>query len=226
MENKNISQIAIERIKEEKIKPISRKVFNLKKIFFWTAVVLSLIIGAFMFSLVLSGLFNNDWDLYDRFGFNFIFKTLPYFWLGSLVVFTVLGEYYYRQTLFGYRHTIIVVVGVYMAFSILFGSAFYIIGASDFFEKALVDVTPVYRNIIFNRGEVWTHPEKGLLSGKITEVSDDEIKIVDGDGLIWTVNVNSLSDRDDLNLKINDQVKVTGDIMDDNFFIAEELRFW
>ena len=124
MENKNISQIVLERIKGEGLKPISKKVFNIKRILFWIAVIISLIIGAFTFSLILSELFNNDWDLFNKFGFNFILRTLPYFWLISLAVFVILGEYYYRKTLLGYRHTIIVVVGAYMASSIIFGTVF------------------------------------------------------------------------------------------------------
>ena len=226
MENKNISQIVIDRIRGEGLKPISKKVFNLKRISFWVAVAICLFVGAFMFSLVVSGLLNNDWDLYDRFGVNFVFRTLPYFWFVSLIIFIILGEYYYRKTMFGYRHTIIVVVGAYMASSIIFGSIFYAIGVSDLMENDLVGIPTVYRNIILNRHEVWTHPEKGLLSGKIIQLDEGSMQSIDNDGSVWDVDINSLSDRDDLNLKVGDRMKITGDIMDDNFFIAEEIRPW
>ena len=99
MDNKNISQIALERIKGEGIKPISRIVFSTKRVLFWVAVAVALVVSALAFSLILSALFNNDWDLYNKFGFSFILRTLPYFWFISLVVFIILGEFYYRKNI-------------------------------------------------------------------------------------------------------------------------------
>ena len=226
MENKNISQIVLERIKGEGIKPMSRNIFYLKRILFWLAVVVSLIIGAFAFSLVLSGLFNNDWDLYDKFGFNFVLRTLPYFWFISFVLFTFLGEFYYRKTLLGHRRGFIFVIGVYIASSVLFGSIFYMIGIGDFLEQDFMEIAPIYRNIILNRSEIWTHPEDGLLSGRVIQVGDNEIELLDSNGAIWTVDVNSVLNENQVELKVNDKIKITGDIMDDNFFIADEIRAW
>lgn len=226
MENKNISQIILERIKGEGLKPISRKIFNIKRVLFWAVVAISLIIGAFTFSLILSSFFNNDWDLYDKFGINFILKTLPYFWLASLVIFIILGEYYYRKTLLGYRHTIIVVVGFYMAVAIIFGSIFYFIKIGDFIEKALVDIDPTYRNIILNRNEVWTHPEDGLLSGKITKIGDGEIEIIDADGITWVVDIANSMNRGKVDIKVGERVKILGDVIEDNSFEADEVRSW
>jgi len=226
MENKNISQIVLERIKGEGLKPISRRVFSIKRVLFWTAVAVSLIVGAFTFSLVLSSLFNNDWDLYNRFGFSFIFKTLPYFWIISLIIFVILGDYYYRKTLHGYRHTLIVVVGAYMASSIIFGSLFYILRIGDIIEKSLVDVPVVYRNIILNRHEVWAHPEDGLLSGKITKINDNDLELIDQDGNIWIIDTTSYDNRGKVNIQIGERIKIMGDIIENNNFSADEIRPW
>jgi len=226
MENKNISQIVLEKIQGEGLKPISKRVFNVKRFLFWTAVVISLIIGAFAFSLVLSGLFNNDWDLYNKFGFSFILKTLPYFWLISLALFVILGEYYYRKTLHGYRYTLIVVVGAYMASSIIFGSLFYVLRIGDVIEKSLSDVSPIYRNIILNRHEVWTHPEDGLISGKITRVGDGEIEIIDSNGNLWVIDTTTSVNRGKVRIEIGERIKIMGDVIDENNFIADEIRPW
>lgn len=226
MKNKNISQIVLERIKMEGLRPISKSIFSIKRVLFWTAVAISLIIGAFTFSLVLSSLFNNDWDLYNKFGFNFILKTLPYFWIISLAIFVILGEYYYRKTLHGYRHTLIVVVGAYMASCIIFGSIFYVLGVGDLVEKSLVDVSPQYRNIILNRHEVWTHPEDGLLSGKITRISDGIIEVIDSNGIIWIIDTTASINRGKVEIEIGERIKIMGDIVNNNNFKAEEIRCW
>jgi len=226
MENKNISQITLERIKEEGLKPISKNVFSIKRVLFWMAVAISLIVGAFTFSLVLSSLFNNDWDLYSRFGFNFILKTFPYFWIISLIIFVILGDYYYRKTLHGYRHTLIVVVGAYMASSIIVGSLFYFLKVGDFIEKSLADISPIYRNIILNRHEMWMHPEDGLLSGKITKINDGTIEVVDSNGVVWIIDTTGSTNRGKVEIEVGERIKIIGDVIDDNNFSADEIRSW
>ncbi len=226
MENKNISQIVLERIKSDGLKPISKNVFSIKRVLFWTAVVVSLIVGAFTFSLVLSSLLNNDWDLYSKFGFNFILKTLPYFWIISLIIFVILGDYYYRKTLHGYRHTLIVVVGAYMASSIIFGSLFYILKLGEVVEKSLSEVSPAYRNIILNRHEVWAHPEDGLLSGKITRINDGTIEVIDSNGITWIIDTTSSINRGKVEIEVGERIKIMGDIIDTNNFSADEIRPW
>jgi len=226
MENKNISQIALERIKYEGIKPISRNVFSIKRVLFWSLVAISFIVGAFVFSISLSTLFNNDWYLYNRFGLNFIFKTLPYFWIISLAVFTILGEFYYRKTLLGHRKGIIVIVGIYLISTTLFGTIFYIIGLGSTIEEKLENNITSYRGVILNRYEIWSHPESGLLSGVITKVGENEIEIVDMDGYVWIVKMEALTVKGKMNILENDRVKIIGKIVNDNVFQAEDIRLW
>jgi len=226
MENKNISQIVQERIKEEGIKPISRKVFSIKRVAFWVIVFSSLLVGAFTFSLALSSLLNNDWDLYNKFGLNFVFKTLPYFWLLSLALFTILGEYYYRKTLLGHRRGIFVILGIYVVFTSVFGLTFYLVGVSNFTEKYLEEGPTVYRNILLNRHEVWSHPDDGLLSGKITRIAPDVLEIIDPNGFVWIVDTSSAVTRGKTEIEIGERIKIIGDKTDNNSFDADELRPW
>lgn len=226
MENKNISQIALERIKQEGLKPISRNVFSIKRVLFWVAVALSFIIGAFIFSISLSTLLNNDWYLYNRFGLNFIFKTLPYFWIISLVVFTILGEFYYRKTLLGHRRGLVVIVSIYLISTTLFGSIFYIIGFGGSLEEKLENNITSYRGVILNRYEIWSHPEIGLLSGVITKIGENEIEIVDMDGYVWIVDITEPLLKGNLEIFENDRVKIIGKIVNGNAFKSEDIRLW
>jgi hypothetical protein len=225
MENKNISQIALERIKGEGIKPISRKIFSIKRVLFWVVVVFSLIIGAFTFSLILSALFNNDWDLYNKIGFIFIFKTLPYFWLISLFIFTILGEYYYRKTLLGHRRGFIFIMGIYMASTAIFGSLFYLIGFGKLIEQSLENKAPIYRHIMLNRYGVWSHPEDGFISGKIVRVVEGGIEIADLNGFIWTVKIKDAPIRGKIEIEIGERIKIIGNCIE-TICIAEEVRPW
>ena len=227
-ENKDISQIALEKIKESGIKPISKNIFNLKKVLFWSLVGFAVLVGAVSSSITLSILFNNDWYLYNKFGFGFILKSLPYFWVACLLIFTILGEVYYRKTFLGYRHRVMTIVGIYIILTMILGVVLYLFGIGETVEQSLSDNVPIYRVIVFNKGEFWTHPENGLLSGKIIEVNGNAIKIVDINNNTWLINADNATVRSQAQIQIGKIIEVIGDNDNDNDsnFTADEIRPW
>ena len=226
MENQNISEIALQKIKESGIKPISKNIFNIKRVLFWSFVGTSLIVGAVSFSITLSLLLNNDWDLYNKFGFNFIFKSLPYFWFASLVIFTFLGEFYYRKTLVGYRHRVVTIIGIYIMSSIFFGSILYLFGTGEIIEQTLSENVPVYRGFMFDKNEFWSHPDLGLISGTIVSVEGNVVKIVDLNNDTWSINVGNANIGAKAKIKKGEIIKVIGDIDSDSVFTATQIRPW
>lgn len=215
----------MDRIREDRIVPISRNIFSIKRVLFWVAVAVSFIIGAVIFSLVLSAFFNNDWDLYNEFGFSFIFKTLPYFWLASLLIFTILGEYYYRKTLFGHRRGYMVILSVYMISTTLFGTIFYLIGTGRLIEQSLENEAPIYRHIMLNRYEVWSHPESGFFSGRIIHVVEDGVVVIDSNGHFWTIDTTDAVIRGKMEVETGEKIKIIGKCIE-SICIASELRPW
>jgi len=225
MENKDISQIALEKIKESGIKPISKNVFNLKRVIFWSLVGFSVLVGAVSFSITCSILFSNDWYLYNKLGFGYIFKSLPYFWLICMLLFTLLGEFYYRKTLFGYRHRIVIIVGTYIILTTIFGIFLHLFKVGEVVEQTIFENVSVYRGIMFNRSEVWLNPEEGLLSGKIIGISGNVIKIIDLDNNVWSINTDDAFIRKNAKVEIGEIIKIIGD-QDGTVFTAEEIRPW
>jgi hypothetical protein len=226
MENKDISQIALEKIRESGIKPISKNVFNIKRVIFWSLVSFSVIIGAVSFAIVLSILFTNDWYLYNKLGFGFIFKSLPYFWFLSLLIFTILGDFYYRRTSLGYRHRTITIMGVYIILTIVSGSVLHVIGMGKIVEDSLSRNIPIYRGFMFDKSEIWSHPEKGLLSGEIIEANEDFIKVLDSNGDIWILNIERAFVGKKVKIKSGEMIKILGDIDENNVFTVEQIRPW
>jgi hypothetical protein len=226
MDNQDISQIALERIKESGIKPISKNIFNLKRVIFWSFVGAALIVGIVSFSVTLSLLFNNDWDLYNKFGFNFIFKTLPYFWFICLMIFALLCEFYYRKTLLGYRHRVVTIVGIYIILTIIFGSVLHFFGMGEIIEKSFSENIPAYRNVIFDKNEFWAHPEEGLIYGKIISINNDFIKIVDYNNVIWTLSIDNTSIGKRVRIEEGEIIKIIGYIDNSGIFVAEQIRPW
>ncbi len=226
MDNQDISQIALERIKESGIKPISKNIFNLKRVIFWAFVGMALIVGIVSFSVTLSLLFNNDWDLYNKFGFNFILKTLPYFWFVCLMVFALLCEFYYRKTLLGYRHRVVTIVGIYIVLTIIFGSVLHFFGMGEIIENSFSKNIPAYRGFMFDKNEFWSQPEEGLISGKIISINNDLIKLVDYNNIVWIVNINNTFVGGRVKIEEGEIVKIIGYVDSNGFFIAEKIRPW
>ncbi len=224
MENKDISQIAFEKIKESGIKPISKNVFNLKRVLFWSLVGFAVLVGAVSFSVTLSILFNNDWYLYNKFGFGFILKSLPYFWVICLLLFTILGEFYYRKTLLGHRHRLMTIIGAYIILTVIIGSILYLFGLGEIIEQSISANVPVYNAVIFDRNGFWSQPEEGLLLGKIIIVDGSLIKIVDADSVIWDINIGSASIDKQAKIGVGKIIKIIGDKKDNTIiFNAEEI---
>lgn len=226
MENKDISQIALERIKESGIKPIPKNVFNLKRVTFWTFVGLSILIGAISFSVILSILFNNDWDLYNRFGFSFIFRTLPYFWFICLAIFTILGDFYYRKTTVGYRNSTIIIVGIYITLTVVSGSVLHFIGVGETIEGSLSKNISVYHGVMFDKDNFWTNPEEGLISGRIVSINGDSVRIIDFRNNIWDVSFGDAVIGKRVQIKEGVMIKIIGDTCSDGCFNAEQIRPW
>lgn len=225
MENKDISQIVLQKIKENGIKPISKNIFNFKKVLFWSLVGFSIFIGAISFAVIISLLFNNDWYLYNTFGLNFIFKTLPYFWFIFLAIFTILGEYYYRKTFLGYRHRTVTIIGVYIFLTIISGSILYVIGTGKMIEESLRNNIPIYRGFMFDKDEFWSQPEEGLLSGQIVEINGPVIRIIDLNGINWLISTNNASVGNRVKIEVGEIVKIIGNNNND-IFIANEIKPW
>lgn len=228
MENKDISQIALEKIKELGIKPISKKVFNLKKVLFWSLVGFSVVVGAVSFSVTLFILCNNDWYLFNQFGFGFVLKTLPYFWAIFLALLAIVGEFYYRRTLLGYRHRVVTIVGVYILLTVVLGSVIHLVGMSEKFEKALFENVPLYRGMMFDKDEFWFQPELGLLSGEIISKNGNIVQVVDKNGMIWNINLDNSFVGKRLKVEVGETIKIVGDNDGDTdaSFTAEIVRPW
>ncbi len=222
-ENKDISQIALERIKESGIKPISKKVFNLKRVLFWSLVGFAVLVGSVSFSITVSILFNNDWYLYNKFGFGYILKSLPYFWLVCLILFSLLGEFYYRKTFLGYRHRMVTIVGIYIILTVVFGVILQLFGLGETIEKTVSQNIPIYHVVVFDLDEFWLQPKVGLLSGKIVSIENGDIKIIDSGNIIWTIKTENASVGNATKIQIGESIKIVGGQDDDGVFRADQI---
>jgi hypothetical protein len=117
-------------------------------------------------------------------------------------------------------------MGVYIILTIVSGSVLHVIGMGKIVEDSLSRNIPIYRGFMFDKSEIWSHTEKGLLSGEIIEANEDFIKVLDSNGDIWILNIERAFVGKKVKIKSGEMIKILGDIDENNVFTVEQIRPW
>jgi len=164
------SKNTLEKIKESKIKPKPRWQFHLEQFGIWAFATLSVIIGAKAFAVIIFRLVNNDWEVRKHLGRSLLdhtLLTLPYLWIMVMALFVLLAYYNARHTKKGYRYSVYgIVIGTVLA-SLFLGGALYSTGFGYEIDFLFSENLPGYQNVMPNRGEFWSQPAAGFLSGEV-----------------------------------------------------------
>lgn len=184
-----IEKEVLERIQKESMAPKNRWHFVLKEWVLWTAVVLSVVLGGLTFATALTVIELSDWKL--LLGSNMIggaLFALPYFWLALFAVSMLLAQYNIRHTKRGYRFTLWMVAAWMLSGSLVTGSLLYYVGGGEFVDQRLEDRFGVYGDWLAPKHAMWSHEEKGLLSGRVLGIVEDEfLEIENIKGDEWIV---------------------------------------
>ncbi|MDD3498462.1 MAG: hypothetical protein PHH24_03085 [Candidatus Moranbacteria bacterium] len=220
----------LERIKEKKIKPRSRWKFMLKDYAIWIFFGLSILIGAMAFSVIIFLLNDNDWDVYKYLDKNFasyFLMSLPYVWIIILALFFFLAYFNYRHTKTGYRVNPIAIVLTSILISVFLGGIMFGSGFGRLIDIVLSRSIPYYERMLVYRQAVWNNPERGLLSGKIIEIeNENNFSIRSFDGNDWEVVGDSIYWRGSAMQRPGERIKLIGKIKSGNVFEAREVRPW
>ncbi len=192
--SKDLGAKVLEKIKEKKLRPKPKWEFLLKNYIIWGFSFLSLIIGSLASSVIFYMLIKNDWDFYMDISSSmprFIFATLPYFWILFLLIFVVVINYNLKHTKKGYRYKLHYIVVGSVVFSIILGGLFYNIGVGQAIDDKLSEKVPLYTKYLNRRVQMWTNPERGLLSGIIISINSDKNFIIkDFKERIWNITAD------------------------------------
>lgn len=219
MEEKNITQEIFDKIKDTKPKP--RWQFLLKDYLIWLAACLALVISSLAFSVVIYMLINNDWDVYGRISsslWEFIFLTLPYFWLLFLGMFILITYYNFKQTKKGYKYPLSKVFLVSLGLNVLLGVLLYNIGIGQAIDNAAARRVPFYKQIINPRWQIWSQTEDGFLGGVVRDIDDQYIIIEDIEGNIWTIKHFNTTTPSFMRLEVGQPVRIIGQKIDSQNF--------
>ncbi|MDA3839866.1 MAG: hypothetical protein PF572_02145 [Patescibacteria group bacterium] len=228
MDEKTLSERVLAKIKEKKIERKAKWTFLLRNYVVWGAGIISLLVGGLALSVVIYMMRHNGWGEYsyvsDSF-LQFIFLTLPYFWLVFLGLFVFIADYYIKHTNKGYRYRLPVVVVGSIFVSFLLGGLFYNLGMGQAIDDVLGRQAPFYRQFINPNMKRWNNPEKGLLSGKIISVnSESEFFLRDIDNTEWIVFYEETLVHPIFGVKEDMQINILGKMIGQDSFKADHIK--
>ena len=223
------SQKLLNKITAEQIKPSPRWHFILRNYIFWSVFLIFVVLGSIAFSIILYAITENDFDLLSFSGskIEFLFSVLPLLWILFLVIFSIISIFGIRHTKTGYRYSFLKILSFNILLSIFSGALFFYTGGAEKMELIFAENISVYKSFEERRISRWSHPENGFLSGLILEnKSKDIILIKDFNGMKWEINIQDAFIRSKLYLNQGEKIKITGEILEDNIFTAQEIRKW
>jgi len=209
----NISDKAFEVISNQKIKPIPKWEFVLKNWGLWLGFGLCLILLTLGISLSWFGIIDNI--------------ITPNFWIFMAFVFLVTSYYIFDKTKKAYRFekwqriVFILIIGVFV------GGMLFKVGLASKVDRSLESRVGFYRQMVPMRMKVWSSPDQGYLSGKITKIIDrDNFQIIDFSGSVWTIIGRNTIIRGRVQMRIGEEIKLIGVQKGPSEFEVEEIRPW
>ena len=226
----NLIEKTLGKIQEQEIKPKSKNYFSLRNLLFWFSAVIMLIFSSFAVSLILFLIFDLDWDIYSHFNHSYIENILiaiPHLWILLLTLFAAIAFYLFKKTKKAYRRSFTIIILTLLSFSLISGTAIYASGLSEKLNNVFKESMPHYKELIHSKEDQWMQSEDGLLSGKILNVENDSFNIEDFNGNPWKIIYNENTNiKGRVDLSTNSEVKIIGEVINDNEFRADEIRPW
>ena len=219
----------IEKMKQMNIKPKPSWHFTAKGIFFWIVFIVSVILGALAFSIVLFSIQQTDFDLIAHMShsrFEFILGLVPFFWIISLIIFLVTAMIGIKNSKKGYKFSYSSIVAFSASFSILLGTIFFIGGGAQWLENAFSVRVVLYEGVQEKKLNLWMQPEKGYLAGTIIQVNDNSFELNDFTNHNWAVNIEQANIASAVIIVEGEKIKIIGEIVSKDNFQAYEIRPW
>lgn len=220
----NIINNVLEKIKKDNIQPKPKWMFIFQNIFLWVLVPIFIVFGAVSFSFIIHMFVSSDFDLRRRVSgnfFEFIFKTMPYFWIIILIVFLIVLYFDFKSTKKAYKLNFLKTALFGLALIIIIGTMFYFSGIARYFDNNLLKVG-AYKTLSCQNSKMWNNPERGILAGKFLNIQENLGTFKDADEKNWNITFDNKFELERLDL--DNDIKVIGRKLDDNNFYGESFR--
>lgn len=202
----------LERIREENVTPRPRWIFFAQNGLLWALWLISAVLAAFAVAAIAFVWINASWDFrevtHGSDTARFILRMLPHVWIAALTLVLFVAYINLRKTETGYRYPVLLIIGLTLIVSIPLGMAFFFAGIGARVDQEFGRHIPLYRPLMDRQREDWTRPNRGLLTGEITNLREGVFDLLAPDGNEWEVKTAGLTD--DMPLQEGEIVRVIG----------------
>ena len=223
----HFSEKVLEKIKEKKITPKPKWQFLLKDYLVWGLGALALFIGGMAFSVIIYMFIYNDWNVYAQVSnslLEFVFLTLPYFWIVVLVLFILVVNYNLRHTKKGYRYPVSSILVATIVISVVLGVVFFGAGMGQAIDDALGQKAPFYEKIINRRVQLWDKAQSGFMAGVVNEIiSEDSFTLITRSKQEWLISAPAAYLPPEFEVDVGTALKLFGEKSGTSTFNASKI---
>lgn len=226
MEN---SDQLIEKMRLQNIKPKPSWHFTTKTIFFWVVFLISVLLGAFAFSVVLFSIQQIEFDLLTHMSHSYIELLIglaPLFWIISLIIFLIMAMIGIKNSKKGYKFSFSKITAFSASFSILIGTLFFIGGGAQWLEHAFSVRVGIYESVQEKKVKMWNKPEEGYLAGTILKVNEESLELNDFNNQTWLIDIEQANVSQAVFLEEKEIIKIIGEIISNHNFRADVIKPW
>ena len=210
-------------IKQRSIKPRPRWIFQAQNIVIWLALIIWTVLGALASAMVIDQLRFNDWSLAIRLGGGLAIKSLPYFWLATLLLAIILAKAHFQRTKHGYRHAWFKITALCLLISLTTGLIIAYSGWGRQLDNQLAK-KEIYRQLNC-QDNLWYQPDNGLLTGTIQSINDDELSLTAPDKTAWLIQASQqMIAQQTPAIQTGRAIKILGQVVAPLTFKADEIR--
>ena len=234
---KTHSESILEEIEKRNAVPLPHWHFALQRFGFWMLAAISVLTGSIAMATAIYVFIDNDFIedheyinlfLAERPLIAEIVSSIPYLWLATLTLFTLVAYYGFRHTKTGYQHATTKVIGGTLLVSLLLSVGLNTIDVGKYIYRYLIENVHIYNNLVYANEHRWTHAENGLLGGKVIQYQKDKHLLVlsDFNKSIWQVDLRNAEVRPGTRLVPGKHLKITGIITGTKTFKSLTVQGW
>lgn len=229
----NLGKNILKEIKKDKIKPRAKWVFIFKNILVWSLGALSLIISSLSVSVIIDIINNNDYlflKIAHPSPIGLIIRSLPYFWIISMIIFVIIFRYSLKQTKNGYKLEVYKIIIISIFLSIILGVFFYTQNIGNNIDCSFAKKSSFYNQMMKPRHLIWLQEDQGVLAGKIISIIDqNNFNLEDFNKKQWKIirSENKFLEPkfkkmafSEINLRPGLEIRVIGQEINENTFQA------
>lgn len=225
--NEDFSNRLLERIEEERIKPLPRWVVFARRAIAWTTLVLAVLCAGLLGSLLLLAVLQVDIQFLRRSSLGpmlrLVLDYVPLVWILLFLALCALEVFLLRHETRAYRYSGAALAGLVLIGVSLIGLGFYAAKLPERIEHSLQRGLPP-------RVHPWAmrrpppRPEHGILFGEVTSVSSTTLYLRGPRGESWQVNLSEQAAQKLDLLQPGQLILIEGRIINRGIFEGREVR--